>query len=327
LVICLVGASVLLVVLFGLINDSNDKTEELINNTDVGSAQNSPYDNDVDNQILYNGEQYVLKEQLDIYLMIGIDQMLEGDTSRLDSHQADFLALIILDTENNSFQILHLNRDTMTDIPMIDNAGMSQGSMYGQIAMAHCFGGFDKARCMNTVNTVENLLYGIEIDHYISITMDAVAILNDSIGGVTLQLLDDFTELDPTYTKDAVVTLTGKQALSYVRERMSKDGSNLTRMKRQQQYIGALFDTYAGSEEKEHESSMETLLKVNEYMTSDCTINQLDSLSKRMKEYSYEGIQTLEGEAVAGEEYMEYYLDEAATQARVIELFYEPYKK
>ena len=37
----------------------------------------------------------------------------------------------------------------------------------------------------------------MKIDHYMTLTMDAVGILNDLAGGVTLEVLDDMTELDP----------------------------------------------------------------------------------------------------------------------------------
>ena len=37
----------------------------------------------------------------------------------------------------------------------------------------------------------------------------------------------------------------------------------------------------------------------------------------------YEGIISLEGQAVKGDEFMEYYIDESAAQATVVELFYE----
>ena len=95
LVICLVGASVLLILLFGLINDSNNRTEEHFSNVGEGTSSDDLYADDIVKQILYNGDAYVLNEQLETYLMIGIDQMLEGGTDRVDSHQADFLALII----------------------------------------------------------------------------------------------------------------------------------------------------------------------------------------------------------------------------------------
>ncbi len=72
--------------------------------------------------------------------------------------------------------------------------------------------------------------------------MDAVPIINDAVGGVTVTVLDDMTSADPALEKGAEVTLQGKQALTYVRTRRGLDDStNLHRMERQRQYMGELY--------------------------------------------------------------------------------------
>jgi len=333
LLTCLMGTALLLILVFGLIEDSSNKTDTYIddnNRVDASSGNHneigdnlSDYD-DEDKIIYYNSAAYTLKDDIETILIIGIDQLIESDGSRKESHQSDFLALVIMDNKARSFQVLHLNRDTMADIPMMDIAGMEYGTFYGQLALAHAYGNNDKSRCRNTVKAVKNLLYGIEIDHYISLTMDAVAILNDSVGGVTVQLLDDFSHIDPTYTKDELVTLTGEHALTYVRGRMNlDDSSNLNRMKRQRQYIGALFETYIESKKNDSEDSIKTLLKINDYLVSDCTISRLSDLIDKLGEYLYERILSIDGEVKYGDEFVEYYLDESSAQRTIIELFYE----
>ena len=37
-----------------------------------------------------------------------------------------------------------------------------------------------------------NFLMDVKIDHYISLTMDSVAVMNDLVGGVEVTVLDDF---------------------------------------------------------------------------------------------------------------------------------------
>ena len=44
--------------------------------------------------------------------------------------------------------------------------------MTGQLALAHTYGSGEEDSCENTVLAVENLLYGVGIDHYVSLTMD-----------------------------------------------------------------------------------------------------------------------------------------------------------
>lgn len=316
LLVCLIVFAAVLVLTIDLI-------ERSLNKVDVLPVASETTDNH-SGELYYESNWYVPKDSLKTILFLGIDKQMEAGGSRAESEQVDFLALLLMDTETESFCILHLNRDTMTDIIQTDITGMEIGTFRGQLALAHAYGSNDKARCRNTVNVVENLLYGIEIDHYLSLTMDAVSILNDSVGGVTLTLLDDFTHLDSSYTKGREVTLKGENALTYVRARSTQeDSSNLSRMERQRQYIGALFETYVAHNTNNDDNSFETLLKVNEYMVSDCTINQLNELTEQLGNYSYDGILTLDGEAVQGTEYMEYIIDEAAAQRTVVELFYE----
>ncbi len=319
--ICLIGISVLLFVVFGLIENVIDKAENNITPEDVFS-----YSEDTDGLLYYENTWYAPKDSLESILILGIDKkLMNSSEDRQNSRQADYLALLILDKETQTFRILHLNRDTMTDIPQTDITGREYRTIYAQLALAHTYGSDDRARCRNTVNTVENLLYGIEIDHYLSLTMDAVPILNDSVGGVELQLMDDFTDLDESFIKDAVVTLYGEQALAYVQARGSlEDSTNLHRMERQRQYLSALLEKYCSMN---MENTTETMMQINEYMVSDCTIDQLSRLLEKLGSYTYGGILTLDGEAVRGEEFMEYYINESAVQKLVVELFYEHQKE
>lgn len=309
---CLITGAVLLFGIFSLIESTLDKAGN------VGSEQENSR---ISGNILYESEWYMPKDSLESILILGIDKRMDGTEDRQESEQADFLVLVVMDKEAESYRILHINRDTMTDIPQTDMFGEVYSHMRGQLTLAHTYGNDDKLRCRNVVNTVENLLYGINIDHYLSMTMDAVSILNDSIGGVTLQLMDDFTELDESFVKDAVVTLRGEQALTYVRARSSlEDSSNLHRMERQQQYITELLEKLSSYD---FENNTDTLVKAGEYLVSDCTIDQLSRMIQRMGSYTYEGTVSLKGEAVKGAEFMEYYVDEQALQQLVVEVFYE----
>ena len=315
----LIGISALLFFVFGLIEGTLDKTEN--NLLSEQAAQTGTSGND----LYYESVWYRPRSSLESYLLLGIDKSLDGSDDRQHSEQADFLALLLLDKQQETFSILHLNRDTMTEIPQLDITGKEYGTIRAQLTLAHTYGKDDRGRCRNTVTTVERLLYGIDVQHYISLTMDAIPILNDRLGGVELTLMDDFTHVEESFVKGATVTLHGDQALAYVRARGSlEDTSNLHRMERQQQYVSALLDQFGGAE---LELGTDTLLDISEYMVSDCTVDQLSRLLERLESYSYEGMRTLEGEAVKGDEFMEYYIDESAAQATVVELFYEPRKE
>jgi len=307
---CLIGV-LALVVVFGLIFQTENASSD-----DAYSYSDYP-----GNQIYYESQWYIPDDSVESILVLGIDKLVDGSDKRQTSEQADFLALIVMNKDTETYQILHLNRDTMTDIPQTNAFGDVYGYIEGQLTLAHTYGTDDKNRCRNTVDTVENLLFGINIDHYLSLTMDAVSIMNDSIGGVTVQLMDDFSDWDPSYVENAVVTLNGEQALAYVQARGSlEDKTNLRRMERQKQYITAFVDQMCGYD---YENNIDTLMEVNEYLVSDCTIDQLSRMLEHIGSYTFQGIVSPEGEAVKGAEFMEFYVDDEALQTLVIEMFYK----
>ena len=171
---------------------------------------------------------------------------------------------------------------------------------------------------------MSNLLYGIEIDHYISMTMDGVALLNDLVGGVTVEVMDDFSGIDDTLVQGETVTLLGEHALTYVRSRGGlEDSTNLHRMERQRQYLAGLQEQMKKASQEEG-FTLDALMQLNEYLVSDCTINQLSDLLENLNTYEVGEILTTQGEAKVGEEFMEFTVDEDALQQLVMDVFYEP---
>ena len=95
-------------------------------------------------------------------------------------------------------QLLLLNRDTMVMMSGLDDLGRENGRYYSQLALSHAYGTGREDSCENVRNTVSDLLYGITIDHYVSMNMGGIAVLNDAVGGVTVQVVDDFSAIDPS---------------------------------------------------------------------------------------------------------------------------------
>lgn len=280
-----------------------------------------------DRYIYIDGVQYAPKKKLDTVLIIGVDKYRTQttDDSYLNTEQADFLMLLLIDRANESCTALHLNRDTMADIPVLGVRGENAGTQYAQLALAHTYGSGGDDSCRNTVSAVEGLLYGIKIDHYISFTMDAVKEINDMAGGVTLTLLEDFTGIDAEMAKGSEVTLVGDMALTYVRSRYGlDDNTNLGRMERQRQYLTALRDKLTDVLKSDDTFFMKMLNTISNYMVSDCTAHQLSHIYEQTENYADGGFLSIKGEAVKGNEFMEFYVDNEALKQQVIGLFYEP---
>lgn len=274
----------------------------------------------------YNGTAYAKREDLETVLLLGVDKF-EGETPEgyINNQQADFLLLLVMDKQNETCTPIQLNRDTMTQIQILGVTGELAGTFTGQLALAHTYGSGEEDSCENTVLAVSNLLYGMEIDHYVSLTMDGVALLNDLVGGVTVEVLDDFTGIDDSLVQGETVTLQGQQALTYVRSRGGlEDSSNLHRMERQRQYLAALQQQLKAAVQQEDGFTLDALLQLNEYMVSDCTVNQLSDLGDSLAAYQVSDILTTPGDAQEGEEFMEFTVDEVALQQLVMDVFYEP---
>ena len=276
----------------------------------------------------HNGREYVLRDDLETVLIMGLDKY-EYQTGRptygVDTQQADFLLLLLIDNANKTCVPFHINRDTMCTIWQLDIYGDPVVDMNGQIALAHSFGTGGHDSCRNEVRAVSDLLYGMKIDHYISVTMDVVATLNDMVGGVTVTVLDDFSQVDKSLVQGQEVTLKGEQALVYVRGRMSVgDRTNLSRMERQRQYLEALREQFLKKADKDDSFTMRALTTISDSMTSDCSVYKLSDIAEALTNYTFTDFETIAGEAIKGDTFMEYYADEDELYEQVIRLFYIP---
>lgn len=274
----------------------------------------------------YGGQEYELSDSISTLLVLGLDKF-EGDSSA-DSYnndkQSDFLMIFIFDNDAKECSAIHINRDTMAKINVLGVAGNKVGTVNRQIALAHTYGNGRDVSCRNAAEAVSSLLMGIKVDHYISLNMDSVAIVNDLVGGVEVTVLDDFTGIDDTLAKGKNVTLKGSQALVYVRTRYGlEDSSNSTRMKRQQQYINALHDKFYDCMENDEEFIIEATLKLSDHIVSDRSVTQLQELSRKFSEYEFLGIEQPEGRFDIVNDLVEFYPDKKSIERIVIDKFYE----
>lgn len=286
-----------------------------------------PASNTEEATLEYNGTEYVLKDNIDTFLVLGLDKF--EDSATVDSYnndqRADFLMLFVYDNDSKKCSAIHINRDTMTDINVLGVAGNKVDTVNKQIALAHTYGNGRDVSCRNTANAVSELLLGMKIDHYISFTMDSVATFNDLVGGVEVTVLNDFTGIDDTLIEGKTITLSGEQAFHYVRTRYGlDDSSNSTRMERQQQYINALYTKIQQCIESDDDFIVEASLKMADYIVSDRSVTQLQDIAEKFSEYDFAGIRTIEGEFELGKQFMEFYPNEDSIKKTVIDLFYKP---
>lgn len=277
--------------------------------------------------IEHNGTSYIPKDTIETFLVLGLDKHDgEGQADSYNNNkQADFLMLFVLDHATKQYAAIHINRDTMVNVNVLGVAGNRVDTLRKQIALAHTYGNGRDVSCRNTADSVSSLLMGVKVNHYISMTLDTVTVMNDLVGGVEVVVLDDFTGIDDTLIKGETVTLTGDQPLTYIRTRHGmEDDTNVARMKRQEQYLEALLEAFKDSVANDAEFIVDASLKVSDHIISDRSVTQLQTLGEKFDQYEFLGIQSIEGTSVMGAEFMEFHADESAVKELVVSLFYKP---
>lgn len=271
-----------------------------------------------------NGIAYYPRQDIKVMMILGIDEFgpVTASESYNNTGEADMVALLIFDEKTEKIDVLCLNRDTMLDVSVLGLGGKPAGTSYGQLALSHTYGSGLEDSCENTRSTVSNFLYGITIDYYVSMNMDAITILNDAVGGVTVNVTEDFSAVDPSIATGNV-TLRGEQAIHYVQVRKNVgDQMNVSRMERQKQYMEGFLKSLRQSGDEAF--VLETYDRVSDYIVTDCSAKTLASMLSHYKDYQLDQIVTPEGENVMGQQYVEFHVDEEKMDSLILELFYAP---
>lgn len=271
----------------------------------------------------YQGETYAIRDGVETYLFMGIDVEgpVQAQMGYMNGGQADVQLLVVIDRLNRTWQLLQINRDSMVEVPILGVDGEEVGMEVQQIALAHTYGdGLDRS-CENNVAAVSRLLNGQKINGYMALNMDAVSVLTDMVGGVQVTVLDDFTHVDDSLKQGRQVTLSGEQAMAYVRGRQGVgDETNLSRMVRQEQYMDGL---YQRLRELSPEDYLEIFGTVEQYVVTDGSDDWL-TLAQLMREYTRLEPLTIAGESGLDEQgTVAYWLDEDSRWQTIIQLFYQ----
>ena len=81
-----------------------------------------------------------------------------------------------------------------TDIRVLDAMNFSYiNTIKGPIAIQHGYGDGAEISDEATVNAVSNLLYSTPVYRYAAMNMSAIETINDAVGGVQVEILEDMT--------------------------------------------------------------------------------------------------------------------------------------
>lgn len=313
----LVFACIILSLLFVMLYSGFQVLESTVfhNQNDMGVTHSKT--------IVRNGKHYFPRQDIHVLMIMGIDEtgpVVSSGTHR-NNGECDVVSLLIFNETTKTYRILVLNRDTMVTMPALGLGGRPAGNFYGQLALSHTYGSGLEDSCENTISTVSAFLYGLQIDQYMALNMDAIEILTDAVGGVPVHVTEDFSAIDPTIPMGDTV-LNGRQAMTFIRTRQGLgDQLNLSRMERHKTYMQGFWSALS---QKSDDVGLlnDAYSQVSPYMVTNCSLSLLSALTSRYADYALEEVVSLPGENVKGPQFYEFHPDEEALDALILRLFY-----
>ena len=163
-------------------------------------------------------------------LLLGSDsRALRDEPENGPSARTDTIIVVHVPASRNSAHLISIPRDSWVPIP---------GHKINKINAAYAIGG---PKLM--VQTVEEFTK-VRIDHVIVIDFAGFKEVVDALGGIHVDVPQDFTSIHPPHRKFAkgVQLMTGEVALDYSRQRYQFKDGDFSRIEHQQQVIKAVME-------------------------------------------------------------------------------------
>jgi LCP family protein required for cell wall assembly len=197
------------------------------------------------------------------FLLVGSDTRSETAPGELPDGRSDAIMIARFTGDRQHAQIISIPRDSWVDIP---------GHGMNKINASYAFGGPSLL-----IETVEQLTR-VRIDHYVTIDFDGLIQVTDDLGGVDVVVAE--TTTNEGFTFDAGVNhLDGEQARWYLGQRYGLPGGDFDRVRRQQQYLQAMFGKLFSSSTFSDPGRLDSALRtVTSAVTIDDTLGDVELL-------------------------------------------------
>lgn len=298
-------------------------------NREAGENQTVSKDTDTESSdtVKWNGKTYRYNDHLSNYVLMGVDNREKAETTvgQANAGQADAIYVVSLDRVKNTTTLISIPRDTMTEIQIYGPGGTDLGKQKDHISLSYAYGDGSHESCRLTKEAVSNLLYGLPIQGYCSINLDALPVLTESVGTVTVTVPNDsLQEKYPEFRKGTQVILTPENTETFVRYRdTEKSQSALARMERQQEFIRAYTEVAKAEYGKDPEFAVQLYTSLEPYMVTSMGNDEFVKLLQSAAQGQSNAGWTVPGEGVEGDTYDEYEVDDEALYGKIIETFYE----
>ena len=257
-----------------------------------------------ENWIALDGKAYRYEEELVNLLFLGIDRHgeIEEQTEYVtwEMGQADAIFLLSINPKKETVKIVGIPRNAMVDLEIYDDKGQVREIIYNQICLQYPYACGGENGMAETKKDVSEIFYNLPIHGVFAIGLDAITEVNDKLGGVEVEVLEDLTKFDKKLVKGERVQLMGKSAYLYVQKRdINIKGSTKTRFARQKQYLTEMMKK-AKRLTKENPMLVPALYQICQpYMATDISLNEAVYLAEQAFSCEFDaenGIYLLEGE-------------------------------
>ena len=193
-----------------------------------------------------------------------------------NENRVNFMMLMVIDERAGIITPVQINPDSRVTFS-IPGKGEKTDMPIGAVC-SYGSGGSDSS--LNLLGAVSGLLGNVRIDHHMTFTMDAVSMVNDSIGGVSVPVSAYFGDLE-----EETVLLSGADAVAYFSTRDGGDVANEDRMNRQHQYMRSLYAPFL-QKAQDDEFLSDLLLRLGDNMATDLTLSQLILMFETFEQYA-----------------------------------------
>jgi anionic cell wall polymer biosynthesis LytR-Cps2A-Psr (LCP) family protein len=270
-------------------------------------------------RVVLNGTEYRYTDEIESILILGTDQSGSeaSDEETYHGDMADMLLVAVIDHTTQEYAILQLNRDTITNVYLLNAEDEAVENRDLQLCTAHWYGSSNEVNCENTVRSVSELLGGIPMDTYYCMSWEGIPALNSVAGGVTLTIQNDFSAVDPSLAEGETITLTDEQAATFLRSRYDVDeGDNIGRMERHRQYLAAWMQKVREKTAEDSRFAAAAYQTLSPYVCTNLTGRQISTGAQQVLDYNSLGIYTIDGELTTGSRlgdgiaHMEFFLND-----------------
>ena len=242
-----------------------EQLEELRDFNDLSSVLKGWAENTTENSLMRD------KNVINV-LLVGLDAF---------ESNSDTIIIASLNKNTKKIHLTSVFRDSYTYIKT------ASGDKFAKINACYANGGTDKL-----IETLENN-FKIRIDYYVSVNFNSFSAIVDALGGITLDVKEYEAaavraEINGDCPSGEGVLLNGEQALGFCRIRYCDADADVSRTRRQRQFINALIDEAKGITISQISPLLNSVLK---YVRTDCSVTKIITLGTQAlteKWYNYE---------------------------------------